>query len=441
MALVRAPQPLGMRPSFGFGDRVGLATPGHIDALRAYGGPIQPVFAQQSLRELTRTGRRPGDVLRDTVAALERNSFGGVWSADADHLKSQEDINAAASAGFVYFTLSVSDLVDPRADDYSPSEIEKRFKDLHDDVHWADCYHGQPVTFDGGSLTLERAAGRRAAVKFGRALAHAVKLAAHAERVMAKRREPHEIELCLDDTAAPATPAEHYILVDQCRQSNVRPTCVALRWANGWEPGIDFPGDAVQFAADIAVHAAIARHLGPYKLALHCGSDKFALYEALARATGGLLHVKTAGTSYLESLRVAARKERKLFRRIVDFSRERFQRDRATYRVSARPELVPHAAAVADDAALERLYLDAPHGRQILHVTFGSVLTDHVLGPCLRDVLVAHPDLHRELIAKHLGRHLQALARGLETAERRFDAGHGPATNHTAVAPARASGK
>ena len=59
-----------------------------------------------------------------------------------------------------------------------------------------------------------------------------------------------------------------------------------------------------------------ARELGPYKLSLHSGSDKLSMYAAMARATRGRFHVKTAGTSYLEALRVVARHEAGLFRRL-----------------------------------------------------------------------------------------------------------------------------
>ena len=63
-------------------------------------------------------------------------------------------------------------------------------------------------------------------------------------------------------------------------------------------------GDGVHPFANGA--AAIAEVLGPYKLSLHSGSDKISMYTALARATKGRFHVKTAGTSYLEALRVIA---------------------------------------------------------------------------------------------------------------------------------------
>ena len=60
---------LGLAPSFGFGDRLGLATPGHVAAMRRAGAGIEPIFRQQSIREMARTGRNPVGVMRDAFAA------------------------------------------------------------------------------------------------------------------------------------------------------------------------------------------------------------------------------------------------------------------------------------------------------------------------------------------------------------------------------------
>lgn len=414
MTELQPPQPLGLNPSFGFGDRLGLATPGHLAALRSYGGNILPIFAQQSIREMSRTNRKPSDVMEDATRALRDASFNGVWSADADHLKTPEDVNATAGAGFVFFTIDPSDFVDPQADDYAADVLQKKFNDLRDDVNWADDYLGQTRTLSTGEvINFDVTTVRRAAVKYGRAIAHAVKMGAHIDRVMGKRDGKYEIELSVDETPQPTTPAEHYIIAEQCLHANVKLISLAPRYVGDFEKGIDFKGDMKAFENSLKTHAAIARQLGPYKLSLHSGSDKLSIYTAFAKITQGMFHVKTAGTSYLEALRVAARHERKLFRRIVDFSRERFERDKATYHISAKLENVPTAAAIGDDARLEQLYLDQNDGRQILHVTFGSVLSDHVLGPALRDVLAAQPETHREVLTSHFGKHLKALCKGL----------------------------
>ena len=71
----------------------------------------------------------------------------------------------------------------------------------------------------------------------------------------------------------------------------------APRFVGEFEKGIDYLGDRVEFAADVEVHAAIARRFGDYKLSVHSGSDKFSIYDDVALATRGRVHLKTSGTS------------------------------------------------------------------------------------------------------------------------------------------------
>ena len=78
---------LSLTPSFGFGDRLGLATPGHIAAVR--GTKFAPIFAQQSVRENARTGRTPQQVMDDAKRAVEAAKWDSPWGADADHLKTR----------------------------------------------------------------------------------------------------------------------------------------------------------------------------------------------------------------------------------------------------------------------------------------------------------------------------------------------------------------
>jgi hypothetical protein len=148
------------------------------------------------------------------------------------------------------------------------------------------------------------------------------------------------------------------------------------------------------------------------------------MYPALARATKGQFHVKTAGTSYLESLRVVAHHDAALFRRIVEFGRGRYEIDKATYHVSATLQNTPPAKEVPDATRLEQLYLerweDVPAGkgftapgRQILHCTFGSTLNHEEIGPAIRSLLEANLDSYTEILADHFSRHLRALAAGL----------------------------
>jgi tagaturonate epimerase len=106
--------PLSLTPSFGFGDRLGLATPGHIAAVR--GTKFTPIFAQQSVRENARTGRTPQHVMDDAKRAVEAENWDSPWGADADHLKTLEDITPFVEAGYTFFTVDPGEYVENAAD-------------------------------------------------------------------------------------------------------------------------------------------------------------------------------------------------------------------------------------------------------------------------------------------------------------------------------------
>lgn len=416
---------LGMSPSFGFGDRTGLATPGHVAAMRRAGAGLAPIFPQQSIREMARTRRTPRQVMDDALAGMRQAGWTGSSGADADHLKTTQDIDATAAAGFTFFTIDPSDHVDAHADDYDEPALRAKFAAVAGEVGWLDRYRGRTVRLDSGTtVALDEQACLRAAVKYGRALNAALLLAGHIARVHAPQGRDYEIELSVDETEQPTTLAEHYIIADQCLNGGMKLISLAPRYVGDFEKGVDYKGDLAALERSLADHAAIAAMLGPYKLSLHSGSDKLSMYPALARATRGRFHVKTAGTSYLEALRVVARHDPPLFLRVVDFARGHYDRDKATYHVSATLLATPPTAEVASPAELERLYLedwsDVPRGRgfthsgrQILHCTFGSVLTDAQLGPAVLQVVQDHVDTYTEVLADHFTRHLDALQAGL----------------------------
>jgi hypothetical protein len=416
------PRPLGLAPSFGFGDRVGLATPGHVAALREAGGGILPIFAQQSIREMTRTGRSPDQVMADALAGAAAAGYTGPMGADADHLKTAEDVDRTAAAGFVFFTIDPSAHVDAQADTYDAARLDAAWRAVQAAAPWVAGYAGRSIPLGGGrTAALTDADCRRAAVKYGRAVNYALDLARHIDAVMRARGLDYEIELSVDETPQPTSPAEHYIVADRCLREGMRLVSLAPRFVGDFEKGVDYKGDLAAFDRNLADHAAIAAALGPYKLSLHSGSDKLSIYAALARATRGRFHVKTAGTSYLEALRVVALRQPRLFRELVDFARGRYETDRASYHVSATLAGTPAPADLADDAALMKAYLGVwakvpagrgfvEPGRQILHCTFGSVVAHAQHGPALRDALQAHRPDYDALLAYHFARHLELLS-------------------------------
>ena len=418
-------QTLGLSPSFGFGDRIGLATPGHVESLKRTASGIEPIFPQQSIREMARTSRTPTQVMTDALTGMKNAGWTGRTGADADHLKTPNDVDVTAAVGFTFFTIDPSGFVDAHADDYDEATLRSKYKEVAGEVGWFDTYLNTSVPLTTGSkVALTEEACLRAAVKYGRALNHALMLANHIAKVNQAAGQDFEIELSVDETDQPTTLAEHYIVADQCLKGGMKLVSLAPRFIGDLEKGVDYKGDVAALEHSLMDHAAIAEMLGPYKLSLHSGSDKLSMYPALARATKGRFHVKTAGTSYLEALRVVAIHDPALFRRIVEFARTRYDVDKATYHVSATLDSAPPASSVDDAAELARLYLenwsDVPQGlgftfpgRQILHCTFGSVLTDPTFGPAVKGLLADHVDTYTEVLADHFGRHLDALRQGL----------------------------
>src|SRR5678816_124345 len=120
--------PLSLTPSFGFGDRLGLATPGHIASVR--GPKFAPIFAQQSVRENIRTGRAPQQVMDDARRAVDAAQWDSPWRADADHLKSLHDIPPFVEAGYTFFTVDPGEYVDNSADTDSLEILERKTASL-----------------------------------------------------------------------------------------------------------------------------------------------------------------------------------------------------------------------------------------------------------------------------------------------------------------------
>jgi len=383
--------PITLSPSFGFGDRLGLATPGHIAAVRGTG--LAPVFAQQSVRENTRTGRSPQQVLEDARRAVEAAGWDAPWGADADHLKSVDDFPPFVAAGYTLFTVDPGEHVDNAASIDPLPVLREKAKGLDWDQLEARYLKSTPEQ-PWGQFAPESL--MRAAVKYGRAIAHSASM----YNRLCTLKDSFDFEVSVDETDAPTSALEHYFIANELTRAGVRFTSLAPRFIGSFEKGVDYIGDVAALDAELARHAAVTRHFGTYKISLHSGSDKFSVYPLLVKHWGSRLHIKTAGTSYLEALRTLAVTESALFERIWTLGLERYAEDRATYHVSADPQKV---ASGLNLAAL----LDDFHAREILHVTFGSALMR--FGPEIKTALAKHMDLYISNLQVHFRKHLDLL--------------------------------
>lgn len=408
----------GLACSVGLGDRLGCATPGHVRSV--VGSGCFPVFAQQSIREMTRTERSPADVMDDAMWGVFEAGWRSGYGSDADHLKSTADIDTCAAVGFKMYTIDPGDHVCSEADAMDASALDDAMKGLAWDAleiyeaEFRSRYIDQTFHLDGGEpLTFDAETAARAVVKYGGAIAHTAAMFRHLKGHCQVKE--FELEVSVDETDTPTTVAEHYLIAAELKRLGVQWVSLAPRFIGEFEKGIDYKGDLAAFERSFAEHVAVVRTLGPYKLSIHSGSDKFAVYPIAAKLAGEWVHLKTAGTSYLEALRVVARKKPELFRKILDYAFTRFDEDRATYHISARAEAVAKPNDLTDEQ-LETV-LNGNDGRQLLHVTYGSVLTDrndageYRFRNDLLDVLADYEEEHYAVLASHLRRHVKPLVR------------------------------
>lgn len=408
------PRPLGTGRSIGTGDRLGLATPGHVRAFQAHGHGVTPVFAQQSIREMDRLDRTAQQVLDDaTFGCVEAGWYGPV-GADTDHIKTTEGIDHGLAAGFTTFTLDPGDhVIDPDQTSGDATSLVP-WSDLEDDAaSLKRRYNGHRIDIGDKTIIATNDELLRAAVKYGPAIAATVRMSRHL-RDSAGRDV--EIEIAIDETDLVTSVVEHYYFAAELERLGVQWVSLAPRYADGFEKGVEYIGQVEHLAANLRGHTAVAEQFGGYKISLHSGSDKFSIYPAAVEATKGRIHLKTSGTSYLSALEVAAYRAPDLLREIYGVSRESYRQARASYQVSADVDRTPDPTGVPDSDLLE--LVNAFDSRQILHVGYGDVLTavdgdgKRYMDAALREVLTTNSELYADLLAEQLGRHLAPFAVG-----------------------------
>ena len=402
------PRILGLSTSVGMGDRLGIATPGHVRAVRDTQGKVAPIFAQQSIREMKRTGRSPQQVMDDATWGIFEEGWQSGVGSDADHLKTKADIDACIAAGFTLFTIDPGEYVDNHEQKPNSNQLTKQLELLPEYLNpKATGLLGKSFDIEGFKLLIDEAALIKAITKYGKAIAHVANMYEYLVQVAGKH--PFEVEVSMDETELPTSPVEHIYIASELRRLGVKWISFAPRFVGRFEKGVDYIGDLQAFGTDLAIHAAIARHIGLYKLSLHSGSDKFSIYRMFMEKTNGLVHLKTAGTSYLEALRTIAALDTDLFKDIYIFALEHFDADKLSYHISVQINKAPKPGEIKDWPGL----LDQFDAREILHVTFGSVLTEKTGDGKMRfydrllSVLTANRETYFDNLEYHFKRHLK----------------------------------
>jgi hypothetical protein len=222
-----------------------------------------------------------------------------------------------------------------------------------------------------------------------------------------RRGNRYDLEISIDETTAPTLPEHHVFIASELAARDVRASSLAPRFVGEFQKGIDYIGDTVEFEKQFVVHCDIAKALGNYKISIHSGSDKFSVFPAIGRHTRMRLHLKTAGTSWLQAVLVVARTNPTLFRRMFEKAMASFADATKLYHVTTNLAAIPKVASLSDSQLPE--LLDARDSRQLLHITYGGILGDPELRAGIFQTLAANEDAHYGAIEEHIEKHIRLL--------------------------------
>lgn len=397
------------RPSIGLGDRLGEATPGHIWALE--GTSVFPIFAQQSIRELNFTDRTFKDVIDAASYAVFQEGYTSGFGADGDHLKKSEEIKQALEDGATMITLDSSEQIDPTIQNLDEGQLQARYEALDREIRelYEGLYAEQEFPVGTSTLKLDLPTLKRDILTYHKALDF---IQIIYEQHILPSEHPIDFEISIDETDTPTDPKSHLFIAKELKRRHVLISTLAPRFVGEFQKGIDYIGDTAEFERQLVLHAAIAKQYR-YRLSIHSGSDKFSIFPILAKTIKGSFHVKTAGTNWLEAVRLVAEKEPSLYRKMHSHALKRFGDAKAFYHVTTDIEKIKNLDTMKDEDLPS--YLNDDNARQLLHITYGYLLedTDETGKKLFKDaffsLLSREEEHYKQLLDAHISRHLSLL--------------------------------
>ena len=289
------------RFSIGVGDRFAHQAKAQLQACVSAakaGVEVAPVW-NKSNREHNIIGSDPSQTRKAADAAVKALNFTAPYFLDADHINLTTVERFLAPCDF--FTLDVAEMIGKPAAEADVKAFVTRHPELIGTVSIPGI--AEPFKTDAAFVT-------RIANKF---LA-AVQDAGRIYRFLVEKKGAGNFipEVSMDETDSPQTPVELLIILAAIADEKIPIQTIAPKFTGRFNKGVDYVGDVQQFAREFREDiAAIAFAVKTYglpanlKLSVHSGSDKFSIYKSIHDAittTGAGVHLKTAGTTWLEEL-------------------------------------------------------------------------------------------------------------------------------------------
>ncbi|MDM7517532.1 tagaturonate epimerase family protein [Lentilactobacillus sp. TOM.63] len=414
--------------TFGLGDRLGNASNAHLRLLKGRG--IMPVLAQQSIRELVLMHRTNTDVFQSASWAVFEEGFTYGWGADGDHVKTPYEVDYAVKIGCSMITLDCTEEINNDIVTLDDTELDKRFNQLDPDQikYFNDTYLNQTFYLgDGRSVKFTKHDVEESVLTFYDAILFAA-------GIYKKFVVPYNLdfEISMDETPYQTTNPNHYFFANELHRRGITPTTMAPRFYGEFQKAIDYIGDTKRFEREYVIHEAIAEHFG-YKLSIHSGSDKLSVYEIIGRISKEHgWHVKTAGTNWLEALRVIAHKDPKFMLELYKFAYENLDDVKAFYVFNAQTDgTAPKPDTMTEENVMDLLNND--DARQVLHTMYGSIMNlkhnyHYVYRDKLWNILLKNQALYDKYLNIHIAEHLDLL-QGVVKTKQEAQEKHEPKTD------------
>ncbi|MSR52917.1 MAG: hypothetical protein EXS09_06455 [Gemmataceae bacterium] len=287
--------------SIGVGDRFAHQAQAQLRACQlalAEGVEVIPVW-NKSNREHLIIGSEPAITRIAADEAVRKLGWTKPYHLDADHIRLETVGRFLSPCDF--FTIDVADSIGQPAD---PTSV-KTFVDRHTDLIGEVRIPRIPQPFTITRTEVERVANKYLkAVQDAGAIYHKIVAAKGVGNIIT--------EVSMDETDTPQTPPELLLILAALADEGVPVQTIAPKFTGRFNKGVDYVGDLAQFEKEFREDlAVIAFAVGKFglpanlKLSVHSGSDKFSIYEPIRRAIkefGAGLHLKTAGTTWLEEV-------------------------------------------------------------------------------------------------------------------------------------------
>ncbi len=287
--------------SFGLGDRFGHQGAAQLKAIINAGKKgieITPVW-NKSNREHNTIGTLPGDVRVEADTVTGKAGFNKPYFVDADHINLDTVDRFIDSSDF--FTIDVASYIGKKAEQ----------KEIDNFVSGAKKYIGV-LNIPGIKSSFNTTTNQveKIAEKY---LFAAIKASEIFNRIADKKGKDNFVaEVSMDEVPDPQTPVELFFILKMLASRNIPVQTIAPKFSGRFNKGVDYVGDPAKFAEEfeadlMVIDFAVKEFNLPknLKMSVHSGSDKFAIYPligALVRKHNKGLHLKTAGTTWLEEV-------------------------------------------------------------------------------------------------------------------------------------------